>query len=113
MSFSFPVEHDVLEDDGEQYLERYGKNTKGVGWYSFDHKGVHLIGLVNVMNLKTGGMGSLGAEQLESLEDDVRHLSRSTPVIVFAHMRLWNIYPEWGCPGVDRFHAGVNHKTIE
>ena len=94
--FFVPGEHDVLEDDGKQYLARYGKNTKGAGWYSFDHRGVHLIGLVNVMNLKAGGMGSLGAEQLKWLEDDVRHLSKSAPVIVFAHMPLWNIYPEWG-----------------
>jgi len=48
------------------------------------------------MNLKAGGMGSLGAEQLKWLEDDVKHLSKSTPVVVFAHMPLWNIYPEWG-----------------
>jgi 3',5'-cyclic-AMP phosphodiesterase len=94
--FFVPGEHDVLEDDGKQYRERYGKNTKGTGWYSFDQKGAHFIGLVNVMNLKAGGMGSLGAEQLEWLEQDVKHLSASTPVIVFAHMPLWNIYPEWG-----------------
>jgi len=94
--FFVPGEHDVLEDNGKQYLERYGKNTKGAGWYSFDKKGVHFIGLVNVMNLKAGGMGSLGAEQLKWLEDDVRHLSKSAPVVVFAHMPLWNIYPEWG-----------------
>jgi len=94
--FFVPGEHDVLEDNGRQYLERYRKNTQGAGWYSFDKKGVHFVGLVNVMNLKAGGMGSLGAEQLEWLEDDVKHLSKSTPVIVFAHMPLWNIYPEWG-----------------
>jgi 3',5'-cyclic AMP phosphodiesterase CpdA len=94
--FFVPGEHDVLDDNGKQYLERYGKNAKGAGWYSFDKKGVHFIGLVNVMNLKAGGMGSLGAEQLEWLEHDVKHLSKSTPVIVFAHMPLWNIYPEWG-----------------
>jgi 3',5'-cyclic-AMP phosphodiesterase len=94
--FFVPGEHDVLEDEGKQYLERYGKNTKGNGWYSFDHKGVHFIGLVNVLNLKAGGMGSLGTAQLEWLEDDVRHLSSSAPVIVFAHMPLWNIYPDWG-----------------
>jgi len=94
--FFVPGEHDVLEDDGKQYRERYGKKTKGAGWYSFDKTGVHFIGLVNVMNLKAGGMGSLGTEQLEWLEDDVRHLSKSTPVVVFAHMPLWNIYPEWG-----------------
>ena len=58
--FFVPGEHDVLEDNGKQYLERYGKNTRGAGWYSFDKKGVHFVGLVNVMNLKAGGMGSLG-----------------------------------------------------
>jgi len=94
--FFVPGEHDVLEDDGQQYRERFGKNTKGAGWYSFDKKGVHFIGLVNVMNLKAGGMGSLGAEQLAWLNDDVSHLSKSTPIVVFAHMPLWNIYPDWG-----------------
>src|ERR1700719_198711 len=60
-----PGEHDVIdEENGKAYLERYGKNTKGTGWYSFDAGGVHFIGLVNVANLKAGGMGSLGDEQL-------------------------------------------------
>ena len=63
--FYVPGEHDVVGDDGKQYLERFGKNAKGGGWYSFDKKGVHFVGLVNVMNLKAGGLGSLGAEQLE------------------------------------------------
>jgi 3',5'-cyclic-AMP phosphodiesterase len=94
--FFVPGEHDVLEDNGKQYLERYGKSTKGDGWYSFDHKGAHFIGLVNVLNLKAGGMGSLGHEQLEWLEDDVKHLSKSTPIVVFAHVPLWSVYPEWG-----------------
>ena len=94
--FYVPGEHDVIGDDGKQYLERFGKNTKGGGWYSFDKKGVHFVGLVNVMNLKAGGLGSLGAEQLEWLEDDVKHLSASTPVVLFAHIPLWSVYPEWG-----------------
>jgi 3',5'-cyclic-AMP phosphodiesterase len=94
--FYVPGEHDVLGDDGKQYLERYGKGTKGGGWYSFDEKGVHFIGLVNVLNLKAGGLGSLGQEQLEWLEDDVKHLSSSTPIVVFAHIPLWAVYPEWG-----------------
>ncbi len=70
--FFVPGEHDVLNDDGKQYLERYGKGTQGSGWYSFDKNGVHFIGLVNVLNLKAGGLGSLGAEQLEWLEKDVQ-----------------------------------------
>lgn len=94
--FFVPGEHDVLDDDGKQYLERYGKRTQGGGWYSFDKKGVHFIGLVNVLNLKAGGLGTLGREQLEWLEADVKHLKHSTPLVVFAHIPLWSVYPEWG-----------------
>jgi len=89
-------EHDVLNDDGKQYRERYGKGTQGSGWYSFDKNGVHFVGLVNVMNLKAGGLGNLGQEQLDWLEKDVRHLSHSMPLVVFAHIPLWSVYPEWG-----------------
>jgi Icc protein len=94
--FLVPGEHDVLNDDGKQFLERYGKGSKGAGWYSFEKKGVHFVGLVNVMNLKAGGLGTLGPEQLEWLEDDVKHLKASTPIVVFAHIPLWAVYPEWG-----------------
>ena len=94
--FFVPGEHDVLNDDGKQYLERYGKATQGSGWYSFDKNNVHFVGLVNVLNLKAGGLGSLGGEQLEWLEKDVKHLSKSTPIVVFAHIPLWSVYPEWG-----------------
>ena len=57
---------------------------------------MHFIGLVNVLNLKPGGLGSLGDEQLEWMEKDVKHLKHSTPIVVFAHMPLWTVYPEWG-----------------
>jgi 3',5'-cyclic-AMP phosphodiesterase len=94
--FYVPGEHDVLNDDGAQYMERFGKGAKGAGWYSFDKKGVHFIGLVNVLNLKAGGLGTIGAEQLAWLKDDVKHLKHSTPIVVFAHIPLWSVYPEWG-----------------
>jgi 3',5'-cyclic AMP phosphodiesterase CpdA len=94
--FFVPGEHDVLNDEGGQYLERYGKGTQGSGWYSFDKNGVHFVGLVNVLNLKAGGLGNLGKDQLEWLERDVQHLSKSTPIVVFAHIPLWSVYPEWG-----------------
>jgi plastocyanin len=94
--FYVPGEHDVLEDDGKRYLERFGKGTSGSGWHSFDKDGVHFIGLVNVVNLKAGGLGTLGPEQLEWLENDVKRLSSSTPIVVFAHIPLWSVYPEWG-----------------
>jgi 3',5'-cyclic AMP phosphodiesterase CpdA len=94
--FYVPGEHDVLTDNGKDYLARYGKNTQGDGWYSFDVKGVHFIGLVNVLNLKAGGLGTLGREQLGWLARDVKRLSSSTPLVVFAHVPLWTIYPDWG-----------------
>src|SRR6202034_4771641 len=92
--FYVPGEHDVLNDNGVQYRERYGKDTKGKGWYSFDHKGVHFVGVVNVMMLE--GMGKLGADQIQWLEDDLKGRSASTPVVLFAHIPLWTVYPEWG-----------------
>ena len=91
-----PGEHDFLDADRKLYLRRYGGGTKGAGWYSFDANGVHFVGLVNVFNLKGGGMGDLGAEQLEWLEDDLKGRSASTPIVLFAHIPLWTIYPDWG-----------------
>ena len=92
-----PGEHDIVDEGmGTTYLERYGKNTKGSGWYSFDQNGVHFVGLVNVANLKAGGLGFLGNDQLEWLEADLRALKASTPIVVFAHIPLWSIYPNWG-----------------
>jgi 3',5'-cyclic AMP phosphodiesterase CpdA len=94
--FYVPGEHDVLNDNGKQYLERYGKDTKGSGWYSYDYNGVHFIGLVNVVNMAEGGLGVLGNEQLEWLKNDLKGLSNSTPIVVFAHIPLWAVYPQWG-----------------
>jgi plastocyanin len=94
--FYVPGEHDVLEDDGKSYLARFGKGTQGAGWHSFDQGGVHFIGLVNVVDLKAGGLGTLGNEQLEWLEKDVKRLKSSTPIVVFAHIPLWSVYPDWG-----------------
>jgi Icc protein len=94
--FYVPGEHDVLNDNGKQYLERYGKGTKGDGWYSFDTNGVHFIGLVNVVNTAEGGLGVLGDQQLAWLQDDLKGLSNSTPIVVFAHIPMWAVYPQWG-----------------
>lgn len=94
--FYVPGEHDVLGDAGAAYRARYGRGTKGNGWYSFDHSGVHFVALVNVLGLEPGGLGRLGEDQLAWLRDDVRHLSSSTPIVVLAHVPLWTVYPEWG-----------------
>lgn len=89
-----PGEHDTSVDDGKEYLARYGKGTQGSGWYSFDHKGVHFVGLVNVVGLEH--LGKLGQDQIKWLEADLKARSTSTPIVVFAHIPLWAVYPEWG-----------------
>lgn len=94
--FYVPGEHDVLSDNGVQYRERFGKNTLGSGWFSFDKNGVHFVGLVNVVNTHEGGLGVLGPDQLEWLKKDLAPLPASTPIVVFAHIPLWAVYPKWG-----------------
>jgi 3',5'-cyclic AMP phosphodiesterase CpdA len=91
-----PGEHDFLDQEVKLYRERYGRNAKGAGWYSFDADGVHFVGLVNVVNLKAGGLGNLGEQQLAWLQDDLGGRSSSTPIVVFAHIPLWSVYPNWG-----------------
>lgn len=103
--YTVPGEHDILEDDRKSYLNRYGKGTKGDGWYSFDANGVHFIGLVNVVNLQGNGLGDLGHQQLEWLEKDVKNLSASTPIVVFAHVPLWIVNKDWGWGTADGAQA--------
>lgn len=92
--FYVPGEHDFTGDGGKQYLERFGKGTMGTGWYSFDHKGVHFVALNNVAQLE--GLGKIGREQLDWLKNDLSAVAASTPVILFAHIPLWAVYPQWG-----------------
>jgi 3',5'-cyclic AMP phosphodiesterase CpdA len=107
-----PGEHDFLDPDQKFYRDRYGRGTKGAGWYSFDANGVHFIGLVNVLDLKAGGLGNLGAEQLAWLEADVKDRSASTPIVVFAHIPLWTVYPEWGWGTQDGAQALTSLKKF-
>ena len=93
-TFYVPGEHDIATDDGTMYLERFGKGTKGKGWYSFAHKGVHFVGLNNCQQVDA--MGKLGDDQLSWLKADLGSLSPSTPIVIFAHIPLWMVYPEWG-----------------
>ena len=106
--FYVPGEHDVFSDQGEEYLKRFGQGTQGKGWQSFDHSGTHYIGLNNVVAASSGptpgsfknggneGLGALGSDQLSWLEKDVAGLSASTPIVVFTHVPLWAVYPQWG-----------------
>jgi Icc protein len=101
--FFVPGEHDLLGDEGKQYLERFGRGAVGRGWQSFDHKGVHFIGLNNAAQLE--GMGAIGGPQMAWLKNDVAGLAASTPIVVFAHIPLWAVYPEWGWATKDSAQA--------
>lgn len=106
--FYVPGEHDTFSDQGAEFLKRFGKGTQGKGWQSFDHNGTHYIGLNNVVAASSGpqpgtfknggneGLGALGQEQLDWLKADVANLSNSTPIVIFAHIPLWAVYPQWG-----------------
>jgi 3',5'-cyclic AMP phosphodiesterase CpdA len=94
--FYVPGEHDTIGDNGRRFFDLFGARGARHGGYSFDHHGVHFVGLVNVVDLKPGGQGALGHDQLEWLEDDLAPLSGSTPVVVFAHMPMWPVYEQWG-----------------
>ena len=107
-----PGEHDIIDPDIKLYKERYGRGSKGSGYYSFNANGVHFMGLVNVANLKGGGMGSLGEEQLKWVEDDLKGKSASTPIVVFAHIPLWALYPQWGWGTEDSAQALATLKRF-
>jgi 3',5'-cyclic AMP phosphodiesterase CpdA len=91
-----PGEHDTTDATVTEYFSRFGKASDNRGYYSFDHAGVHFIGLINVLQFKPGGLGTLGDEQLAWIAADLKHRSASTPIVVFAHMPLWTIYEPWG-----------------
>jgi 3',5'-cyclic AMP phosphodiesterase CpdA len=94
--FYVPGEHDMLGDNGKKYLAQFGHAGSAQGWYSFDHNGIHFVGLNNVQDHGDGGLGRLGDAQIAWLKDDLAPLKSSTPLVIFAHVPLWSVYPEWG-----------------
>jgi 3',5'-cyclic AMP phosphodiesterase CpdA len=103
-TYYVPGEHDVY-DKGKLYRDRYGRGTLGAGWYSFDYKGAHFVGLVNVAGIMHGDQGVLGKDQLDWLKKDLARLTDSTPVVVFAHIPLWTVYAKWGWGTTDSAQA--------
>jgi 3',5'-cyclic-AMP phosphodiesterase len=91
-----PGEHDVIGDDGKEFFQRFAPNLKTGGWYSFDQGGVHFVGMVNVLTFATAKAGGFGTDQLEWLEKDLKGRTASTPIVVFTHVPMWPIYPQWG-----------------
>src|SRR5205807_1259565 len=99
-----PGEHDAITGDDKQYRTMFATSSRGNGWYSFDHRGVHFVALVNSVGLN-GGMGHLGPQQLSWLKTDLAGRSSETPLVVFAHVPLWALYPTWGWSTDDQEQA--------
>jgi len=110
--FIIPGEHDWYLDMGKTWKEMFGKP-----YWSFDHKGVHFIGMNSILvedywtarNMSPWermlaiaelechicGLWGVGEEQLNWLEKDVKNLRPDTPIVVFTHSPLWDYYPRW------------------
>ena len=101
--FQVPGEHDAVTGDDKAYLGVFGKSAVGSGYYSFDMNGVHFLALVN--SVATQGMGHLGADQLDWIRKDLAGLSSETPLVVFAHVPLFAMYPAWGWSTDDAVQA--------
>ena len=108
-----PGEHDVIPDSGKLFFSRYAPKAQPGGWYSFDHKGVHFVALVNVVNRPHTGFGHLGEEQLGWLAKDLQKLPVSTPIVVFTHIPLWTVYAPWGWGTDDAEGALADLKRFE
>jgi Icc protein len=93
---AIPGEHDYIGTDGAQrFAAAFGrKDAAGRGWSSWDQGGIHFVALINVGEGET--FGQLGVEQIAWLEHDLAVQKPETPIVVFVHVPLFAVAPEWG-----------------
>ncbi|MBV9946945.1 MAG: metallophosphoesterase [Myxococcales bacterium] len=105
-------EHDWYFDLGEKWKSLFGQPM-----YSFDHKGVHFVVLLSVVEkdfwtargltpmqrmrtvagLDNGWQSSftVGPEGRQWLANDLKTKSPDTPLVVFSHSPLYKLYKPW------------------
>jgi Icc protein len=88
-----PGEHDVIGSP-KNFFANFARKDAPSGWFSFDQGGIHFVSLVNVFNFEIDG--KLGAEQIDFVEKDLASQKKSMPIVVFGHVPLYALYPEWG-----------------
>lgn len=81
-----PGEHDAGLDEGEAFKEFFGETH-----YTFDHKGVHFVVLDNVSDPTS----TVGKTQLAWLSADLKQRDKDSPIVVFTHRPLFDLYPDW------------------
>lgn len=79
-------ENDAALDGGEAFQEFFGDLH-----YAFDHKGVHFVALDNVSDPRA----LVGDDQLQWLRNDLKQRDPHTPIVVFTHRPLFDLYPAW------------------
>lgn len=107
-----PGEHDWYLDMGKVWHGLFGADN-----WSFDHKGVHFIGMNSILvddfwtaagmsdkermevffklASPIAGPWGVGEPALEWLKKDVASIEADTPVVIFTHSPLWDYYPRW------------------
>jgi 3',5'-cyclic AMP phosphodiesterase CpdA len=88
-----PGEHDVIGSP-DAYIAAFATKDAPKGWRSFDMNGVHFVVLVNVFNFEIDG--KLGQDQIDWVTKDLAAQKSSTPIVVFGHVPLYALYPQWG-----------------
>jgi 3',5'-cyclic-AMP phosphodiesterase len=99
--FTLPGEHDTIGDRGKAYEEAFPRKDAREGLQVWDQAGIHFISLTNVLDFGTTGAGKLGQAQLDLLEKDLVGQKQDTPLVVFSHIPLYNLYPKWGWATAD------------
>jgi Icc protein len=106
-------EHDYYLDLGAYWSELFGSQ-----YYSWDHKGVHFVTLNSILTydewthdrwptneqrmLEMAGLDNpngspfmVGQAQRDWLANDLKKVSKETPVVVFSHSPIQKIYKGW------------------
>ena len=99
--FTLPGEHDVIGDGGQAYSEAFSQKEKKEGLEAWDQSGVHYVSLTNVLDFGGSGNGKLGQAQIDVLAKDLAAQKSDTPLVIFSHIPLYDLYPQWGWATAD------------
>lgn len=99
--FTLPGEHDTIGDRGKAYEEAFNPKDVKEGLQIWDHSGIHFLAVTNVLDFGTTGKGELGQAQLDQIAKDLAAQKADTPIVVFSHIPLYDLYPKWGWATAD------------
>ncbi|MGH6640774.1 MAG: metallophosphoesterase family protein, partial [Polaromonas sp.] len=108
-------EHDWYLDMGEYYMQHMIRRPQP--FYSFDHKGAHIMALhgsrlndfwsarkltpeermqiAGTVNDQSQGAFMLGKQQLDWMEKDLANVPKEAPILLFSHAPLYHYYRPW------------------